>query len=63
MTISSLELNSAVGTMDTPEEEEKLAHFLAFLTHHQETIKDYRSWLQEKGVTRQRIDQWEVQKQ
>jgi len=36
--------------MDTPEEEEKLAHFLGFLTHHQETIKDYRSWLQEKGV-------------
>ncbi|SLL37274.1 Uncharacterised protein family (UPF0236) [Mycobacteroides abscessus subsp. abscessus] len=45
-----LELNSAVGTMDTPEEEEKLEHFLGFLTHHQETIKDYRSWLQEKGV-------------
>ncbi|MGN8846003.1 UPF0236 family transposase-like protein, partial [Niallia sp. HCP3S3_B10] len=33
-----LELNSAVGTMDTPEEE-KLAHFLAFLTHHQENHK------------------------
>lgn len=45
-----LELNSAVGTMETDEKEEELVKLIAFLERHKKALGDYRDWLKEKGI-------------
>lgn len=45
-----LELNSAVGTLDDPKKEEQLEALIKQLSHYPEALKDYRKWLQEKGI-------------
>jgi hypothetical protein len=45
-----VELNSAVGTMATEEEEKKLEALIAFITKHKEALRDYKAWLKEKGI-------------
>lgn len=44
-----IELTSAVGTMETEEQEERLEKLIVHLTKHKEALKDYRWWLEEKG--------------
>lgn len=46
-----LELNSAVGTLETEEKEEELLKLIWFLEEHKNALRDYRSWLNEKGIS------------
>lgn len=45
-----LELNSAVGTLDTEAQEERLADLIKQLEKYPEALGDYREWLKEKGI-------------
>ena len=40
-----LELNSAVGTLQTEEREERLEKFIALLTKNKQGLRNYRTWL------------------
>lgn len=44
------ELNSAVGTLETEEQEERLEHLISQLEKYPEALGDYRQWLQEQGI-------------
>lgn len=45
-----VELNSAVGTLDSDQKEERLEDFIHQLSQYPEAIGDYRKWLKEKGI-------------
>lgn len=44
------ELNSAVGTLETDEQEERLHQLIGHLEKHADSLKDYREWLKEQGI-------------
>lgn len=44
------ELNSAVGTLETREQEERLDQLLRQLEKYPEALRDYREWLKEQGI-------------
>jgi len=44
------ELNSAVGTLEDEEAEEKLEQFISQLSKYPNALGDYREWLKEKGI-------------
>ncbi|WML28953.1 ISLre2 family transposase [Neobacillus sp. OS1-32] len=44
------ELNNAVGTLETREQEERLDQLLRQLEKYPEALRDYREWLKEQGV-------------
>lgn len=50
-----VELNSAVGTMATPEGETKLEAFIAYITNHKEALRDYKAWLEAQGIDTHRL--------
>lgn len=45
-----VELESAVGTMETEKKEEDLRHLIGQLSGYPEALGDYRKWLEEQGV-------------
>ncbi|MCF6093923.1 ISLre2 family transposase, partial [Microaerobacter geothermalis] len=45
-----LELNSAVGTLDTEAKEKRLEELIKQLEQYPEALGDYRKWLMERGV-------------
>ena len=44
------ELNSAVGTLETEDQEERLDQLIRQLEKYPEALGDYRKWLQEQGI-------------
>src|SRR5690554_5813498 len=44
------ELNSAVGTLEDDEQEERLEAFIRQLEKYPEALGDYRNWLKEQGI-------------
>lgn len=44
------ELNSAVGTLETGEQEERLYQLISQLEKYPDALKDYREWLKEQGI-------------
>lgn len=45
-----IELNSAVGTLDTEAKEKRLEELIHQLEQYPEALGDYRKWLKEKGI-------------
>nr|WP_281176895.1 UPF0236 family protein [Amphibacillus sediminis] len=44
------ELNSAVGTLEKEEQEERLDQLIHQLEKYPEALGDYRDWLKEQGI-------------
>ncbi|QZT32998.1 ISLre2 family transposase [Caldalkalibacillus thermarum TA2.A1] len=44
------ELNSAVGTLQTAEQEARLEQLIQQIEKHPQAVEDYRQWLQEQGI-------------
>lgn len=44
------ELNSAVGTLETEAQEERLAQLIGHLEKYPEALGDYREWLKKHGI-------------
>ena len=45
-----LELNSAVGTLETDAQEKRLQDLIKQVEKYPEALGDYRDWLREKGI-------------
>lgn len=45
-----VELNSAMGTLEKEDQEERLAQLIRQLEKYPEALGDYRKWLKEKGI-------------
>lgn len=45
-----IELNSAVGTLETEDQEERLEQLIRQLEKYPEALGDYREWLMEQGI-------------